>query len=105
MKFRSGLRMKLALCRILGTKCITCSCIDKVAPFHNQMSIIHNIFVKFLQTIYFYKAESARKMDAQVNFQYTGCLIMIFGVEKLIFGQKSRKRYWTLLSYRKIIGL
>ena len=30
---------------------------------------------------------------------------MIFGVEKLIFGQKSRKRYWTLIFYRKIIGL
>ena len=30
---------------------------------------------------------------------------MIFGVEKLIFGQKSRKRYWTLTFYRKIIGL
>ena len=27
---------------------------------------------------------------------------MIFGVEKLIFGQKSRKRYWTLIFYRKI---
>ena len=29
---------------------------------------------------------------------------MIFGVEKLIFGQKSRKRYWTLvgLFYRKL---
>ena len=31
---------------------------------------------------------------------------MIFGVEKLIFGQKSRKRYWTHIFYRKImIGL
>ena len=29
---------------------------------------------------------------------------VIFGVEKLIFGQKSRKRYWTLVFYRKIIG-
>ena len=27
-------------------------------------------------------------MDAQVNFQYTGCLIMIFGVEKLILDKK-----------------
>ena len=33
------------------------------------MSVINNIYVKFLQTIYFYKAESARKMDAQLNFQ------------------------------------
>ena len=38
----------LALCRILGTKCVTCPYIDKFAPFHNQMSVIHNIFVKFL---------------------------------------------------------
>ena len=30
---------------------------------------------------------------------------MIFGVEKLIFGQKGRKRYWTLIFYRKIIDL
>ena len=27
---------------------------------------------------------------------------MIFGVEKLIFGQKSRKRYWTLIFYFKL---
>ena len=37
-----------ALCHILGTKCVTCSYFDKFAPFHNQMSVIHNIFVKFL---------------------------------------------------------
>ena len=30
---------------------------------------------------------------------------VIFGVEKLIFEQKSRKRYRTLIFYRKIIGL
>ena len=30
---------------------------------------------------------------------------MIFGVEKFIFRQKSRKRYWTLIFYCKIIGL
>ena len=66
---------KKALCRILGAKCVTCSHINKFAPFHNKMSVIHNIFVKFLQTIYFYKAESARKIDAQLSFQYTGCLI------------------------------
>ena len=35
----------VALCRILATKCVTCSYIDKFAPFHNQMSVIHNIFV------------------------------------------------------------
>ena len=39
---------KRALCRILGTKCVTCLYIDKFAPFHNQMSVFHNIFVKFL---------------------------------------------------------
>ena len=33
---------------ILGTKCVTCSYIDKFALFHNQMSVIHNIVVKFL---------------------------------------------------------
>ena len=64
-----------ALCRILGTNCVTCSYIDKFASFHNQMSVFHNIFVKFLQTIYFYKAKSARKIDAQLNLQYTGYLI------------------------------
>ena len=37
-----------ALCSILGTKCVTCSYIDKFPPFHNQMSVIHNIFVKLL---------------------------------------------------------
>ena len=53
--------------------------IDKFAPFHNQMSVIHNIFVKFLQTIYFYKAEGVRKIVAQLNFQYTGCHIWYLG--------------------------
>ena len=38
----------MALCCILGTKCVTCLYIDKFAPFHNQMSVFHNIFVKFL---------------------------------------------------------
>ena len=77
--------LHLVLRRVLGANSVACSYIDKFAPFHNQMGAIHNIFVKFLQTIYFYKAESARKIDAQLNFQYTGitgCL-MIFGVEKL----------------------
>ena len=46
---------------------------DKSPPFQNRISVIHIIFVKFVQTIYFYKAESAKKIDAQVNFQYTGC--------------------------------
>ena len=27
--------------------------IDKSAPFQNRISVIHKIFVKFLQTIYF----------------------------------------------------
>ena len=70
----------LALCRILEANCVTCSYIDKFAPFHDRISVIHNIFVKLLRTIYFYKAESARKIDAQINFQYTGCLIL-FGVK------------------------
>ena len=48
------------------------------------MNVIHIIFVKFLQIIYFYKAESVRKINAKLNFQYTGCLLKIFGVEKLI---------------------
>ena len=30
--------LQLALCFLLGTKCVTCSYIDKFAPFHNQMS-------------------------------------------------------------------
>ena len=65
--------------RVLGANWITCSFIDKSAPFHNQISVIHNIFVKFLQTTYFYNAESARKVDAQLKFQYTGCLIWYSG--------------------------
>ena len=81
----------LALCRILGTKCITCSYIDTFAPFHNQMSVIRNIFVKFLQTIYFYKAESARKIDAQLNFQYTGCLIWYLGKKSSFLDKKVEK--------------
>ena len=68
--------LKWALCCILGTKYFTCSYIDKFAPFHNQMTVIYNIFFfKFPQTIYFYEAESARKIDAQLNFQHTGCLL------------------------------
>ena len=63
------------LCRVLEANCVTCSHIDKFAPFHNRRSVIHNIFVKFLQTMYFYKAENAKKIDGQLNFQYTGCLI------------------------------
>ena len=39
-------------------------CIDKFAPFHNRMSVIHNIFVKLQQTIPFCEAESARKISA-----------------------------------------
>ena len=34
------------------------------------MSVIHNVFVKFVQRIYFYEAESAKEIDAQLNFQY-----------------------------------
>ena len=59
----------LALRRVLGANCVTCSYIDKFALFHNQMSVIHYIFVKFLQKNIFYKVESARKIDAQLNFQ------------------------------------
>ena len=33
--------------------------------------------------MFFYKAESSRKMDAHVNFQYTGCL-MTKNVENII---------------------
>ena len=54
----------MALCRVLEANCVTCSYIDKFAPFHNRMSVNHNIVAKFLQTIYFYRAESARKTDA-----------------------------------------
>ena len=60
--------MFLVLCLVLAVNCVTSSYIDKSAPFQNRISVIHNIFVKFLQTIYFHKAESARKIDALVNF-------------------------------------
>ena len=66
------------------------------------MSVIHNFFVKFLQTTYFYTAESARKIDAQLKYKVPH---MIFGVEKSVFGKKSRKSYWTLIFYHKISGL
>ena len=48
---------------------------NQFVSFHNQMSVIHNILVKFLHIMYFFKAESARKIDAQLQFQYTGCVI------------------------------
>ena len=50
------------------------------------MSVIHNIFVKFLQIMYFYHTESARKIDTQLKFQYTGCLI--FGLESPFLDKK-----------------
>ena len=68
--------------------------IDKFAPFHNKMSVFHNIFVKFLQTIYFYKAESARKIDAQVNFN-------IQDVSRDIWGRKVN--FWTKKYKKKIL--
>ena len=83
------------LCRILGTKYVTCLYIDKFAPFHNKMSVFHNIFVKFLQTIYFYTAESARKIDAQVNFN-------IQDVSWDIWGRKVN--FWTKKYKKKVIG-
>ena len=62
--------------------------IDKFAPFHNQMNVIYNIFFsKFPQTVYCYKAESARNIDAQLNFQYTGCLIWYLGQKKSFLDQ------------------
>ena len=42
------------LCRVLAANSVTCSYIDKSVPFQNRISVIHNIFVKFLQTIYIY---------------------------------------------------
>ena len=65
--------------------------IDKFAPFHNWMSIIYNIFVKFLQTIYFHRAESVRKIDAQLKFQYTGCLIWYLGKKSQFLDKKVEK--------------
>ena len=67
------------MCRLLEANCVTCSHIDKFAPFHNRMSVGPKAFVKFLQTIYSYSAESARKIDVQLDFYYTGCLIDIWG--------------------------
>ena len=37
-----------------------------------EQNALHDHIYKFLQTIYFYKAEIARKIDAQLKFQYTG---------------------------------
>ena len=71
--------MNKVLRRILGANCVTCSYHDKFAPFHNQINVILKLFVKYLQTIYCYKAESARKINAQLNFQYTGCLSCYLG--------------------------
>ena len=49
------------------------------------MNVSHNIFVKFLQTIYFNKAESARKIDAQLKFQLQDVSYDIWG-RKVNFG-------------------
>ena len=50
------------------------------------MSVTHNIFVKFLLPIYFYKTESARKMDAEE-------IINIQDVSYDIWGRKVH--FWT----------
>ena len=75
----------MALYRELRINCVTCSYIDKFVPFYNRMCAIHNIFVKYLQTIYLYKAE---KIDSQCTTKFSIYRMshMIFGVEKLIFG-------------------
>ena len=56
------------------------------------MSVIHNFFFfKFLQTIYFDKAESARKIDGTTTFSIYRMSHMIFRVEKLILDKKVEK--------------
>ena len=74
----SNLKLQ-ALWHELGANCVTCSYEDKCLHFHNQMNIFHKIFVKYLQTIHCYKAGKARKIDARLNFQYTGCLKCYLG--------------------------
>ena len=86
----------LALCCILGTKCVTCSYIDKFALFHNQMNVNYNIFFKFPQTVYFYETESARNIDAQLNFQYTGCLIWYLGKKSSLLDKKVEQVFGPL---------
>ena len=94
------------LCRVFGANCVICSYNDKSAPFQTRFSVIHNFFVKFLQTIYFYKAESARKIDTPSKFSIYRMSHMIFEVEKIIFFDKQVENvigpsYFTV----KIIGL
>ena len=54
--------------------------------------------------MYFYKAERCKEDGCPSNFNIQNVSYDIWG-RQLIFGQKSRKRYWTLIFYRKIIGL
>ena len=44
-------------------KCLWTVPNDKFEPFQNLMAVVHN-FVKYLQTIYCFKAWSSRKRDA-----------------------------------------
>ena len=87
----ASLGMTLVLCRVLGANCVTRLYIDEFAPCHNRMNVNHNILSNFNKP-YVYKAESARKIGYTTEFSIYRIFHMIFGVEKLIFGQKSRKK-------------
>ena len=65
----------------IGSKCVTFSYVYWFAPFHNWMSVIHNVFVKFLQVIVFCKVESARPIDEHSFFNIQD-VSKIFGVKK-----------------------
>ena len=55
------------------------------------MSVIHNIFVKFLQTIYFCKAESSRKIDAHSFFNIQDVSYDIWGKKSQFWAKKVEK--------------
>ena len=68
---------------------------------NEQMNASHKIVVKYLQTIHFYKAESAMKINALFNIQDVSNL-MLFGVEKLILGKKVEKLLDTHILLKSI---
>ena len=59
---------------IFFAKCVTSSYHYKFTLFHIQMNVIQTVLTNIYKQRICYKAENARTIDAQLNFQYTGCL-------------------------------
>ena len=80
--------------------------IDKFAPFHYQMSVIHNctFLSNFYKPYIFIKLKVQGRWMPKLIFNIQDVTYDIWG-RKVNFWIKSRKRYWTLIFYCKIIGL